>query len=402
MFEAEAPTTDRRRHAVFRCDASALMGGGHLRRCLTLAEALAARGWRLSFAVRKDTLAHLSEAHPRGSRHCAERWLVVDGAARTEAADMAVALVSAAPPGSIRAGGLADLPADLLVVDHYGRDYRFEAACRAFARRILVIDDLADRYHDADILLDQTFARSGGDYGGLVAPACQLLCGSRYALLRPEFAALRATALARRRRDNALKRVVVSMGATDAGNATGAVLDALNVCRARGGPELAADIVLASSAPHLEAIRRRVETSSLSVRLHVDASAEAMAALMSAADVAIGAAGTTSWERCCLGLPSLVVITADNQILIARHLADAGACRIVGGAGRLTPRDIADELEALLGNRGALRAMAESAAAVCDGAGVARVADRIEHLLAEPAGNGAAANGAAANGALVA
>lgn len=351
-----------RRHAVFRCDASSRIGGGHLRRCLTFAEALAANDWRISFAVRGEALALVPARVP-----CAPRWIVLDSSGHDEAAQI---------------GAVLDVDGvDLVVVDHYGHDRRFEAACRGFARRIAVIDDLADRPHDADLLLDQTFARNDRDYVGLVSRDCMILCGSRYALLRPPFAEMRETALSRRRSGVPVRRILIGMGATDGDDLTSTAVAAVTLACWRLGQPVAIDVVLGAGAPHTDTVRRRL-TGLPAWSIHVDASGTAMARLMASADLAIGAAGTASWERCCLGLATIVLIAADNQAKIAAELAAVDACRIVGAAGAATPERIAAEIEDLCRNDAARLAMAEAAAAVCDGEGTRRVVEAIEAILA--------------------
>ncbi|HTH15906.1 MAG TPA: UDP-2,4-diacetamido-2,4,6-trideoxy-beta-L-altropyranose hydrolase, partial [Magnetospirillum sp.] len=267
-------------------------------------------------------------------------------------------------PGAI-AGAVCG-KADLLVVDHYRLDEGYERAARAHARHVLVLDDLADRRHDCDILLDQTCGRSAADYRPLVPAHCRLLTGSRFSLLRPAFRSSRAASLARRR--EGVSRVVVSLGGTDPDNVTPRILDAL------ADLPLAIDVVMGGGAPHLEAVRAAVARLP-SARLHVNVAD--MATLLAQADLAIGAAGTSAWERCCLGLPTIVVVLADNQRLIARNLAEAGAALVVSPE----PSELRAALRQLQAP-GALARMSEAAAAVCDGDGVARLCDTIDDLLA--------------------
>ena len=322
------------KQAIFRADASAEIGGGHVMRCLALAEALEATGgWACRFATRPATGAMIPSMGAS---------IELTGAPEDEPAALA--------------GGC-----DLLVVDHHGRDAAFERACRPQARRIMAIDDLADRRHDCDILLDQTAGRRAADYAGLVPPSCRLLMGSSHALLRPQFRAARAGALERRGHGGPVRRILVSLGASDPEDATSRVLDGI----AASGVEAAIDVVLGAGAPHLAAVRERLAGLPQAAVLHHAVSN--MAALMADADMAIGAAGTTSWERCCLGLPSLTVITADNQRDVAAALEDAGAARLVGAA------DIADAVATLAGDADARAAMAISAAGLCDGRGLDRV-----------------------------
>ncbi|HIC80719.1 MAG TPA: UDP-2,4-diacetamido-2,4,6-trideoxy-beta-L-altropyranose hydrolase, partial [Kiloniellaceae bacterium] len=192
---------------VFRADASRDMGSGHIMRCLTLAESLDAIGAQCSFAVRpgsQETVPALAEAGYE---------LIV---LKAEAADEAEALRRHRPDG-----------VDWLVVDHYGRDRTFEAACRPWARGIMVLDDLADRNHDCDLLLDQTLGRKTGDYDGLLPPACRKLLGTRYALLRPEFRKLRQGRSKSAASSQAPLRLLVTLGGTDPDNLTGVCIDAI-------------------------------------------------------------------------------------------------------------------------------------------------------------------------------
>ena len=215
----------------------------------------------------------------------------------------------------------------LLVVDHYGRGAAFEHGCRPWAATILVIDDLADRRHCVDRLLDQTHGREEADYRLLTGPDCRLLLGARFALLRPQFQAYRPGALARRGSDGPAQRLLVSFGATDSGGATMLALQGV----ALGCPGLQVDVVVGSFSRNRDEIDHLAARLSPAVTVH--RSVSDMASLMTDADFAIGAAGGTSWERCCLGLPTLVVVTADNQRDIARSLAAAGAIDLVGDAG---------------------------------------------------------------------
>jgi UDP-2,4-diacetamido-2,4,6-trideoxy-beta-L-altropyranose hydrolase len=256
---------------------------------------------------------------------------------------------------------------DLLVVDHYRRDARFETACRRWAERILAIDDLADRRHDADLLLDQTFGRTHADYAALAPPYCRVLAGARYALVRPAFAARRHATLARREQARPLARILVAVGATDSGNVTGIVLRGIR----ESGLSAEVDVVLGAGAPHLAAVATVAATMPQPTRVHIDC--EHMAELMAAADIAVGTGGTTSWERCCLGLPSVLIVTADNQALIAERLAAAGACTPIGRHRDITPAMVTDSIAVLTNDAGRRRAMARAAAAICDGRGAKRL-----------------------------
>jgi len=332
--------------AVFRADASPTLGGGHVVRCLALAEALRRSGFTCRFAVNEETTV----AVPALARS-SDRGLI----AIPSPAD-AVALERAVPDGC-----------DLLVVDHYAWDADRERLCRPWARQILVIDDLANRRHDCDMLLDQTFGRDAADYADLTPAGCRRLVGSSYALLRPEFAAARHAALARRT-SGRLDRILISMGLTDPADGTSLVLAGI----LESGLPLPVDIVLGSAAPHLEAVRSLVRAHAGTVRLHTDVTD--MTGLMREADLAFGAAGSSAWERCVLGLPTAFVVIADNQEKVAAGLSRAGAAISLGRISEVTRAAVADLVRDLHATPGQLAVMSARAARLCDGRGAARVA----------------------------
>jgi UDP-2,4-diacetamido-2,4,6-trideoxy-beta-L-altropyranose hydrolase len=333
---------------VFRTDASRSIGGGHVMRCLALADALRSEAAECSFACSRQTPASVPALVGSGYR-CIE----LDEAADPEALSQAI------PEGC-----------DWLVVDHYGWNAAYEARCRPWARNILVIDDLANRPHDCDLLLDQTAGRAASAYSGLLPAAGDLLVGSQYALLRPEFAAARPGSLAHRKTIR-LNRVLVSMGLSDPSNATETILLGI----VESGLSLTVDVVLGPSAPGLPVVRSLVDRHRDAFILHVGT--EAMAELMTGSDLCFGAAGSTAWERCCLGLPTVLTVIADNQREIAARLVDEGAVISLGPASELAPTDVAGMLRKLDCDPGALAELATRSAAICDGRGAQRVAMRI-------------------------
>jgi len=265
---------------------------------------------------------------------------------------------------------LAGARCDLLVADHYGRDADFETPCRAFADAVLVIDDLADRPHDADLLLDQNLGRRAADYADLVPAGCRVLTGPTYALLRPEFAALRSNALVRRRAAERVERILVSFGMADPNGLTLRGLRAIAAAGYKGH----VDAVIGGGAPDIADVHALAAEMGPQVRVLSDV--EDMATLMADADLAIGAGGTTSWERCALGLPALVLIVADNQIPIAEALADAGAAWIIGDLG-VAEGTLRAAIGDILADERAVLAGAMAAADICDGEGCGRVLEAL-------------------------
>lgn len=360
---------------AFRTDASLHIGSGHVMRCLTLAEALKGRGADCRFIVREHP-GHLAQLitqrgfvvttlptelaeHAGDARNCpgsAEepvhaRWLGCDWStdARQTVADMAMQ------------------QSDWLVVDHYGLDRRWENAVRPHCGRLMVIDDLADRPHDCDLLVDQNLGRGPQDYAGRVPAECEVLAGSRFALLRPEFASLRPYSLERHQTQPALRRLLVTMGGVDRPNATGQVLQLLGACAVPQAMRIT--VVMGAAAPWLEQVRE--QAAQMPWPTDVVVGVTDMARRMADSDLAIGAAGTTSWERCCLGLPTLLVALADNQWAGAQALHEAGAARLLG-----TVDDLAVQLppiwQAAVQERW-LRDSSAAAGAVTDGLGTGRV-----------------------------
>jgi len=262
---------------------------------------------------------------------------------------------------------------DWLVVDHYGLDAEWERRLRPYVERMMVIDDLADRHHECDLLLDQNLGRKPAEYVGLVPDKCQLLIGPQYALLRPEFAALREYSLQRRKEPH-LKRLLVTMGGVDQSNATGKVLEALKECPLPADCQIT--VVMGVRAPWLESVRSLAATLPWRTEVLVDVTD--MARLMADSDLAIGAAGSTSWERCCLGLPTLMLVLADNQLAGANALHKIGAALSLGDPAAL-PQTLASALRSLLAGRLMIE-MSHVACTITDGQGSSRVVQQVKSL----------------------
>ncbi|WP_306916600.1 MULTISPECIES: UDP-2,4-diacetamido-2,4,6-trideoxy-beta-L-altropyranose hydrolase [unclassified Arthrobacter] len=307
--------------AVFRVDASSVIGSGHVMRCLTLAEELRSRGGDCLFVCRTSEGDLVGEIRRRGFSAMPMG---------TVGTDIVTESVSALDHADWLAGGwqfdvnetlqfLGGVTFDWLVIDHYGIDLQWESEFRAArpTARLACIDDLADRAHECDLLIDQNLGRRTQDYTALVPPTCKSLVGTRYALLRPEFRAVRAESLARRREGLCPERVFVNLGGVDMANMTARVIEAL--AELPESNKIKVDIVLGGSAPHADSVRRTARKLPLDTTVYVNTAR--MADLMALADVAVGAGGGTSWERCSLGLPSMVLELAPNQRNVVLALA---------------------------------------------------------------------------------
>lgn len=333
---------------VIRADASLQIGTGHVMRCLTLAEALKNQGAEIEFICRAHeghlleriaqqgfkTHALLNSKIIAGSEPKVEvrklqgrekiygvKWL---GSTQQEDAVQCKPILNATKP-------------DWLIIDHYAIDQRWHSWLKGTYKKLMVIDDLADRKHQCELLLDQTYGRQAKEYTELVPEKCQMLLGSKYALLRPEFAQWRGYSLQRRAKPE-FKKLLITMGGVDPDNVTGQILKALKRCSIPQEVEITA--VLGATAPHLESVKRQAET--MPYKTQVKANVSNMAEIMANSDVAIGAAGATTWERCCLGLPSLQIVLADNQKTIAQNLQAQNVVKVLEN-----PTQLCKELSSL-------------------------------------------------------
>ena len=338
---------------VFRVDASLQMGTGHVMRCLTLAQMLKENNVSVEFICRKHEGSLIDKIHSSGfnvhelevlagfevdNKLAYSHWL---GATQNQDADECIDI-------------LKKEKIDWLIVDHYAIDEDWQCKLRPYYEKLMVVDDLADRKHQCDMLLDQTFGRQQGDYSALTPEGCELLLGSKYALLRPEFAKWRAYSLERRSKPE-FKQLLINMGGIDVDNVTESVLGELIT------------IVMGASAPHLESVKSKANT--LPHKIEVVVNADNMAEIMVNADIAIGAAGSTTWERCCLGLPAIQIVVAKNQSLIAELLARKNAIQYL--------QDIS-QLPTMLNNAESwIKNIGNVTAQICDGIGACRVFNKI-------------------------
>ncbi len=373
MVESTGPRT-----VAFRVDASLEIGNGHVMRCLVLADALRQRGFESHFLCRRlhgnlgetiqrrgHILHWVGQADGRvaalGRDDSYEHWLGVPWRQDMREANAI----------------LEQLTPAWVVVDHYALDAKWEASVRELGTRVFVIDDLANRAHEADALLDQNLGRVERDYAPYLPTTCRRFLGPDFALLKPEFAALRPKSLARRQPAR-FDSILVSMGGVDAGNASGSVLDALSACSL--APGMHVKVIMGPNAPWIDKVRNAAGRLNCHVEVLVNVSN--MAELMTQADLSIGAVGSTSWERCCLGLPALTVVLASNQTASAKTLEAAGAVRLIGG-----PENIGSKLpvlfERLRSDPRVLSRLSERAAEVCSGRGADIVADYLSKVLEE-------------------
>ncbi|SFM98371.1 UDP-2,4-diacetamido-2,4,6-trideoxy-beta-L-altropyranose hydrolase [Formivibrio citricus] len=328
---------------AIRADASAKIGSGHVMRCLTLADELAGRGAQIIFLT-QDTIGALADRICLRGHEC-------------------LLLPDNTPESTARR--LAAIRPDWLIIDHYGCDADWEACQRPYAGRILVIDDQADRKHDCDGLLDQNLHHDpAARYQSLVSPLCHMLLGPSYALLAERFVQFRM----QRNPSGAVQNVLVSFGGSDPTGETLKLLPEFVLAL----PDLHWHAVVGGLCPQLAEIRRLGETHAA---LTVHADIDYMPELMQTCDLFVGAGGATTWERACLGLPSIVAAVSDNQEALSDSFARTGAQIYLGRASGLQAEQWIHAIRMLCQDDAMRSCLCAKSMACVDGYGVRRVAD---------------------------
>lgn len=352
---------------VFRADAGPAMGSGHVMRSLTLARELARQSHECQFVCRVQSgdmsnrieqefpvlrLAEVDRSRyvplPDDTPHAA--WAGVDQ--QTDAEETA-AIVGTA---------------DWLVVDHYAFDRLWDRVARRCADRLMVLDDLANRPHDCDVLLDQSLGRTSVDYSGLVPPKARLLLGPAHVLLRPEFADSRAQSL-RARRNRPVRHILIAMGGLDADNSIVEILKAIASLPFSASCEVS--IAISSRAPHFATLEDKANRMGFPVRLCVDEAD--MAGLMIEADIAVSASGLTAYELSCMGVPMLLLPVSKIQTRVAAELERCSMAVSVPDWQQDRAHRIGDALANFLRNMSIVYPASDEQVSVFDGQGALRV-----------------------------
>lgn len=352
---------------VIRTDASIHIGSGHVMRCLVLARALTSKGHEVSFACRAQTGDLIQFVRNKGF-HVYELIKAKIAIEPTDSGDYQAWLQV---PWTVDAQSfLAQVRhADLLIVDHYALNKDWQTVVKdQLACKIFAIDDLV-RTHSADLILDQTLMRSASEYQ-VNNPSAKILAGCEFALLNPFFSGHREHALDGDSLPKEVK-ILISMGGIDQPNATIRVLEALSK---HALPKPVVTVLLGPKAPHYTQVKDFCSINTSWVQ-HIDF-VNNMAELMLNHSIAIGAPGTTSWERACLGIPSIIVPLAENQHEISQNLVTAEA------AIRVNINDISSKLlvsyNTLLSQWHTFR---DTNLALCDGLGLQRILYHIQSLF---------------------
>jgi UDP-2,4-diacetamido-2,4,6-trideoxy-beta-L-altropyranose hydrolase len=343
---------------LVRADASQAIGSGHVARCLSLANALRAQGGEVLFACRELPGHCLPLIAAQGFTSCAlpPRYAGEVVGQRIEAAlpwEQDIAALQRLLPSAAAF--------DWVLVDHYGLDARWEQAAHRWAPRVAAIDDLGNRAHQVELLLDQNLTASAAAYEPWLAEPCQTLFGPGFALLRDEFADTQARAVPAK-----VQRVLVNFGGMDAAGQCWKAMQALQAF-----PELQVDFVAGAGNPDWAALQTLAATRP---QWRLYARSEQFGQLMAAADLFIGAAGGTTWERAAMGLPTVCMAVAANQQANAELMAAAGAHVYLGPCQQVDVAALATAITALLDDPPRRRQLAETSRRLVDGHGAQRVA----------------------------
>lgn len=339
-------------NVFFRTDASDTIGAGHLTRCLVLADAIAGQGGTCHFLVRHQNAV---------SRR------LLDGRSYPV---FSVDLPEDCDPSEDvrRCIGYARSVAtavDWLVVDHYGLDAQWERAARSLSSCILVIDDLADRAHDCDVLVDPGLGRQASEYARWVSAPTDMLLGSRYAILKPAFALNHGLAPLW----SEVRRAHVFFGGGSAAEWMPECIDIMMDVE----PDLEVSAVGMCSEQAMDRLMKRHGSRLKWVRQVDD-----MARHYATCSVALGSPGTATWERACIGLPSALLATAPNQVPILEGLDRLGLCRFLGPAWELKAPELRTRTRDFLQDDAARAVMRNCGLSAVDGRGVERLLRRLQ------------------------
>jgi UDP-2,4-diacetamido-2,4,6-trideoxy-beta-L-altropyranose hydrolase len=340
---------------VIRADASQYIGYGHIMRCLSLAGELKKRNVEVNFICREDkgNLIEFIKGNNFGVLRLPSEISIEKDAELTSALLF----------------GKTGSP-DYLIVDHYGLDISWEEYLKPHAKRMMVIDDFVNRKHICDILLNQNYGIKAQEYDDLVPHECKKLTGTSYVLLRDQFKAIRKEIP---QHSGEVKKIFIFFGGADATNETKKAIEAMRIL---DKPDVSFIVLVGNSNPHREQIRDFC-TSLRHVEYYQQVND--IVSLMIEADLAIGAGGSNTWERCCLGLPSIVTILAENQKLIVETLDKDGIVLNAGWFENVTASSMASTVNKLVDDKNTLRSMSAKAMKIVDGEGTIRVVEEMSN-----------------------
>lgn len=356
---------------IFRVDASLKIGTGHVMRCLTLANHLKRQGALCLFICRANSGDQITQI-----KNLDHQVLILPSNNQITEAQLTVPSDIQSLDAQECVNLLKDFQVSCLIVDHYALDSTWEGQIRPYCGSLMVIDDLANRPHHCDLLLDQNLGTKCEDYNQLIPESCKLLLGPKYALLRPEFSQARDLSIQHRSSKLGIKNWLVTLGGVDEPNYTARVLSVLK--SAPLAPDTQITLIAGSKCPHINHLQ--LATAKMPYPTRLITGTDQMAQLMAESDIAIGAGGSTSWERCSLGLPTIQLIVADNQLKASQALHQAGAVITIDARSPFESK-LLQVIQDLLLNPTGLNQMSQACLQVTSGRGIFEVT---QHILSTP------------------
>lgn len=355
---------------LIRADASLKIGTGHVMRCLALANEARQRGWECTFVLRdpeSDIVKLIASFH-----HRVNKLVSLDYGEKifsNVTANVNWLPVSQNQDANETAEIIHTLKPDWIIVDHYALDVTWFAIIKKSNIRVLVIDDLGNRDFICDLLLNQNLGASAEKYDGKVPSNCNFLFGPTFALLRSEFRDWRERSLTGRL-DRNIENILITMGGGDLENYTLLVLK--EITKSKYAKNCGFTVIVGVSYPYSKALNEFINSSELNIS--VLSKVDNMAEIMSNSDLCIGAAGSTSWERCCLGQPTITFSIANNQVEIAEQLSQKNIA-IYSNISNLL-----EDFDQFFGSSGKelQRALITNSRIICDGFGAPRVVEELE------------------------
>ncbi len=338
------------KNIVFRVDSGNGIGWGHMMRCFSLAEAFRPKNAKISFISRNlsGSLCKFIEKNGYNVHYLPNKDLEW-----TNDAEKTIKIIDNLDP------------VDWLIIDNYELNDKWETILKSHVKKIMVIDDMTKREHNCDLILDQNlYENMKKCYDGLIPRNCKKLIGPKFALLRKEFRQIRKNL---RIRDGEIKRILISFGSSDPSNETMKVLDAINQL---DNKQIKMDFVLGISGNTSKSMKKLCSKTS-NITCHYQSTN--IAQLMKKADLSIGAGGSTTWERCCLGLPAIVSISSDNQKKLTEAVAKNGCSINLGLVNKLSSKDYQKAINNI--DSLSLTRMSQKCIQLVDGNGVYRVVD---------------------------
>ncbi|WP_100401666.1 UDP-2,4-diacetamido-2,4,6-trideoxy-beta-L-altropyranose hydrolase [Bacillus sp. FJAT-42315] len=354
-------------NVIIRTDASIEIGTGHVMRCVTLAKQLVREGAKITFVCRELEGNVIDFIYSQGFHVgilpnerkkedlCWTQYHWKQDATETKAVIQE-----------------SNRQIDLLIVDHYGLDARWESELRSVCPKIMIIDDLANRPHNCDLLLDQTFGETGESYQNLIPPSAVGLYGLQYAILRDQFKYYRKQTFNYNQDDI---RIHLFFGGIDENNYTFKFSDLI----LSHFPNVKIMSIVGRKFEFvldLQQLERKYEG-----RFEWKKNIPNMAEYMQKCDIAFGAPGTATWERACVGLPSAYLAINKNQVNILENLQERGLCLFLGEASTIQTSTLISRLREFLTSPDLLRQLFVSSVNNVDGLGKNKIIQVLKELM---------------------